>query len=435
MAQIKSFPALRFAPELPIDKLTCQPYDVINAQQQDEYYQRHPYNIIRLELGKKYPTDSDTDNVYSRAALTFTEWQKEGILKADDKPCMYIYVQEFSAKNRRIRRTGFLTLLKASGYESGEVAPHEETLPGHKQDRFLLMQSTYANFSPIFGLYAQENREIDMLLAEAADIENREADIDFTDEYGIRQIVYKVDDETTLAKVTELMADLKIYIADGHHRYETASKFAKEIAPDKPNCGYIMINLVNLFDPGLIVLPTHRMVKNIDNFSADKFLSRLHEQPISIININRGSYAANQQFLIETMAKESTANTAIGLYMDKKFYLLKLSKSEPMLAALMADYSKAYRSLDVSITHSMILEDCCGIGNEQSASGNYISYTRDVKEAIAGVDSGEYHFALLLNSTRVEELLNVADAGEKMPQKSTFFYPKIIAGLTISKFD
>ncbi len=429
MAQIKPFAAWRFAPQLPIDKLTCQPYDVINQEQQEAYYQRHPNNIIRLELAKKDPADTAQNNVYSRAAQTYAKWQETGVLLQDQQPAFYIYSQEFTVDGKKIRRTGFLCRLKADGYQSGQVAPHEETLPGHKQDRFLLMQATYANFSPIFGLYAEENREIDRILAESAPAE---ADIDFTDEYQVRHIVRKVVADAAITQVQSLMAGLKIYIADGHHRYETASRFAAEIAPGQEEAGYIMIQLVNLFDPGLIVLPTHRMVHNVEGFTEEKLLQQLHQSPINVISIHQGAKAADRQFLLEAMAKEDSDTAAIGLYLAGKYYLLRQKKDDQQLAKLTEGHTKAYRELDVTIVHSMLLESCCGIGPQEAASGHYISYTRNVEEAIAGVDRGEYQFALLLNNTKVEELLAVADAGEKMPQKSTFFYPKIISGLTIN---
>ncbi|MEG1537276.1 MAG: DUF1015 domain-containing protein [Clostridiales bacterium] len=433
MAQIKPFAALRFASSLPIDQLTCQPYDVISEQQQEQYYQQHQNNMIRLEWGKKYPNDTETDNVYSRAAATFAKWQQTGVLVQEEQPAFYVYIQEFTINGRQIRRTGFLTRLKACGYESGEVAPHEETLPGHKQDRLLLMQATYANFSPIFGLYAEPQRKIDQILAQAAHIPHRSADIDFIDAQQIRHLVYKVDEPPVLDQVVKLMAGLKIYIADGHHRYETASRFAAEIAPDQEEASYIMINLVNLFDPGLIVLPTHRIVRNVVDFSPEQFFRRLRENHIRITAIQQNGTQENRDFLLNAMAKEDHNTAAIGLYLCGNYYLLQLAKNEPLLTKLLAEHSQSYRELDVSIAHTMILESCCNIGMQEAASGHYISYTRSSQEAIDQVDEGNYQFALLLNNTKVDELLAVADAGEKMPQKSTFFYPKIIAGLTINK--
>ncbi|MCR4963030.1 MAG: DUF1015 domain-containing protein [Firmicutes bacterium] len=424
MATVKPFAAWRYDPALPIDQLVCQPYDVINPSQQEQYYQRHPYNMIRLELPKK-----DREDIYSGAAAVFQDWQKQGVLRRDDRPAFYLYSQEFTEGGQRICRTGFLARLKAEGYASGQVAPHEETLPGHKQDRFLMMQATYANFSPIFGLYAQPGREIDKALVEAA---AGRTEIDFTDEYQVRHRLQPITQPQVLRQVEEQLAGLKIYIADGHHRYETASRFAREIAPGQENAAYVMIHLVNLYDPGLIVLPTHRMVRNVAGFRGEALLSQLRNGPLHLEELSGQDKESGLRRLEEVMAAAGARETVFGLYLDGAYYALRMDKTDPALSRAAAGHSAAYSQLDVTVVHKMVLEYCCGIGDAEAASGQYLSYSRNTEETIAAVDSGEYQFALLLNATKVEELLAVADAGDKMPQKSTFFYPKVIAGLTIN---
>ncbi len=434
MADIKAFRALRYNPQtVNIADAVTQPYDVLDEKQQDDYYNRSPYNIIRLELGKQFPEDNNDNNRYSRAAEFFAEWQKTNVLLREEKPSFYLYCQEFTVKDQLYRRCGFLATIKAEGYASGNVLPHEQTLPHHKSDRLNLMHACLANFSPIFGLYSQPNRDSDKALAEAA--KNKEADIDFTDELNVRHLVWVIDDSQTVAYVEKEMASQKIYIADGHHRYETATRFAEEAAKKGlSNCGYLLINLVNLYDPGLVVLPTHRLLKKRQDFSPEFLLDQLTNTGFAI---NKISVDKGQDPLDVTLSamkdKSDKENATFGLYMHDSYYLLTTNRSQHLLAQMTPDMSDASRRLDVTIAHKLILENIFSIGKEELAAGAAISYSRDDKEAVAMVDSGEYSFALLLNSTSVEELLAVADEGEKMPQKSTFFVPKVIAGLAINK--
>ncbi len=434
MADIKAFRALRYNQQMvKIADAVTQPYDVLDEKQQDDYYNRSPYNIIRLELGKQYPQDSDTDNRYTRAAEFFGEWQQAGVLLQEQKPSFYLYCQEFTAKGNRYRRSGFLATIKAEGYSSGNVLPHEQTLPHHKSDRLNLMHACLANFSPIFGLYSQPDRSCDKALAAAA--QNKEAAIDFTDELNVRHQIWVVDDAETVAQVEKELASQKIYIADGHHRYETATNFAKEAAKNGwSNCDYLLIDLVNLFDPGLIVLPTHRLLKKQADFRPEFFLDQLTNTGFAINKITADNGQDPLDMTLDAMKEKSDKeNAAFGLYMQGSYYLLTTNRSHHLLTKMMPNTSDASRKLDVSIAHKLILENIFSIGKEELASGAAISYSRDDKEAIAMVDSGEHNFALLLNSTSVDELLAVADEGEKMPQKSTFFSPKVIAGLAINK--
>lgn len=434
MANIKAFKALRYDPKIAGDPATLitPPYDVINQAMQDNFYQINPYNIIRLEWGKKYPTDNENENRYTRAAADFAAWQKNGVLKQDAKPSFYLYRQEFMIDGKSIVRSGFLTTILADGYASGQVLPHEETLPKHKADRLELMRHTFANFSPIFGLYAQPSQTIDKALEKGA--ANRQADIDIHDEYGVHHMLWVIDDPDTVALIEKEMKDLKVYIADGHHRYETASFFAKENAEKGiRGCEYMQIALVNLYDPGLIVLPTHRLVKNIPSLNKKDLLSKIAKAGFDVDLVCEHEKGETLAAMLAQMAQGGENTTSFGLYIDDEFYLLRLPDRAKAADGVSPGKSLAYRKLDVTLLHTLILEDILGIGPKELAEEGWIGYTRDDKEALDKVDSQEFQCCFFMNSTLVQELLDVAEAGEKMPQKSTFFYPKIIAGLVINK--
>lgn len=427
MADIKALRAWRYNLDVAgkPHTLITPPYDVINEAGQEAYYAANPHNIIRLEWGKTYASDDENHNRYTRAAADFAAWREAGILMRDAEPSFYPYVQEFTVNGQTYRRSGFLATLKAGGYEDGTVLPHEETLPGHKEDRYRLMQAARANFSPVFGLYAEKSLETDQALAQAA--EGNEPLIDIVDEAGVRHIMWRVSDAAVISRVEQALAAQKIYIADGHHRYETASRFAADAAAaGQPGCDRLLINLVNIYDTGVVVLPTHRLVKNLEDFSAPDFLQAISDAGFAVFPIS--DLAKLEDYLEST--PQDIAN--FGLYMEGTYYLLSIDRDDTVIAATQPGHAEAYQRLDISIAHALILDALCGVGQAELAAGAHVDYCHDAAAAVAAMDSGGYHFALLLNSTRVAELLAVADAGEKMPQKSTYFYPKVIAGLIIN---
>ncbi|MCL1975011.1 MAG: DUF1015 domain-containing protein [Firmicutes bacterium] len=428
MADIKAFRAWRYDQQVagPAQTLITQPYDIINQAKQKAYYEANPYNIIRLEWGKTYEFDDEHNNRYSRAAADFSAWKEAAILKQDEELSLYPYVQEYTIKERRYRRRGFLCTIKAAGYGEGFVLPHEATLPAHKEDRYRLMQACLANFSPVFGLYAEENRLVDKALEEAS--AHNCPLLDVVDEEGVRHLLWQVTDKTVINAVEQSMTCQVIYIADGHHRYETASRFAKDVAAaGEPGCDRLLIHLVNLYDLGLMVLPTHRLAKNLQDYSALALMQALTDMGFAVFPMK------DLQALEEGMAAYSTDIAVFGLFSEGYYYLAALDKEDTIIGVTWHGFSEAYRHLDVSIAQSLILEALCGIGSEQLAAGGHIGYSHDALEAVKAVESGEYQFALLLKATPVEDLLAVAAAGEKMPQKSTYFYPKVIAGLAINE--
>jgi uncharacterized protein (DUF1015 family) len=435
MAEIKAIKGYRYNVEKfpDLSLLITPPYDVINQQAQEKFYAASPYNIIRLELGKKYLEDIGSDNVYTRAAETFQNWQEQGILIQEKKPALYLYRQEFQVNNHTYLRTGFMCGLKAEDYSSGQVLPHEETLPKHKADRLELMRATQANFSPIFGLYSDPEKIIDRTLIES--IGNRHPDLEVSDWAQEKHSIWVITDEDVIQKVTDIMKNLKIYIADGHHRYETAATYGKEMAArGKTGYDHILIALVNLYDKGLIVLPTHRLIKNLANFDLTQFLHRVKSYFEVIPLPQLGSKKAALDKLLQEMSKAGASGTGFGLYGGNgNYYLLKLKEDTVLEQVIPQEKSPAWRNLDVTILHTLILENILDIGEKERASEGFLSYTRDDDYTIEAVDRGEFQFSLLMNPPKVEEVTAVAEAGEKMPQKSTFFYPKVISGLVINK--
>ncbi|WP_066637201.1 DUF1015 domain-containing protein [Desulfolucanica intricata] len=458
MANIIPIRGLRYNPAKESDMavLVTPPYDVIDAAAQDNYYRKNPHNVIRLEYGKIYTTDNETDNRYNRAAAAFTAWQEEEILLPEDNPALYLYEQEFTIAGEKKVRTGFICGVQIEPYSKGVVLPHEETLPKHKADRLALMHACRANFSPIFGLYADPERAVDNLLKTT---KAHRPQVDFVDESGQTHRLWVITDTQIIQKVQEIMQKQRIFIADGHHRYETALNYRNErrnednaISPGTPDdklqepinekypaapYNYVMMTLVNLYDPGLVVLPTHRLVKNVPNFKTEEFLTKLQAE-FNFEEFKLSTGKDNFKEFLNLLAirgemEQPKHKHAFGLYTGKGLYIITLKESTDFTKYMPEDKSPDWCGLDVSVLHSLIMERYLGIGGEQRANEGNLTYTREEAGALELVDSGEYQLAFFMNPTRVEEVTAVAANGEKMPQKSTFFYPKLITGLVINK--
>ncbi|MCG9966673.1 DUF1015 domain-containing protein [Pelotomaculum terephthalicicum JT] len=447
MATIMPFKGLRYnqGKIKKMNEVVTPPYDVIDPDAQDRYYKRHSYNIIRLEYGKTYPGDNEANNRYTRAAEDFGAWIGEGILVSEAEPALYLYEQGFVAGGQKKIRSGFICGVKLEPYDKGIVLPHEETIPKHKADRLDLMRACKANFSPVFGLYADKEKKVEQALREA--VKGAPPDIDFTDEIGETHRMWVITEKTVISKVRQIMADKQIFIADGHHRYETALNYKKEReapnAQSEPAYCYMMMTLVNLYDSGLVVLPTHRLIKNVAGLDISRLISKVKDS-FMVEEHRPGPDGSGLQELIKLMAERGQVSSTqaalasrphvFGLYAgDNIFYLLQL-KSETGLSQIMPqEKSPAWQGLDVSILHTLVIDRLLGIGGELMARAEHITYTREEEAALSLVDKGECQLALFLNPTLVEEVTKVANNGEKMPQKSTFFYPKLITGLVINQ--
>lgn len=415
--------------------LITPPYDVINDAEQRRYYGENDYNVIRLEYGESRSTDDGQDNRYTRARSFFKYWLNEGILFHEDKPSVYLYEQEFDAYGRRITRSGFIAGVGVEDYETGMILPHEETLSKAKADRLELLRHCHANFSPIFGLYDDASLTVDQI---ANRYREHQPDVGFTDENGEKHRLWVVSSESDLQAITCFFQDQKIYIADGHHRYETALNFHREMsASGDTRFGFCLMTLVNLHDPGLVIFPTHRMVKNVKNFHADHFLDDLSNTFAVTTSELPADRAAAMTSELDQLAILIREQHAFLLYLgDNKLHRLTLPRNEEnsFMAERYSACSPAWRSLDVAVLQGLILENILGIDKEARASGTNLTYTRDETGALERVDSGEFQAVIFMNPTRVREVTNVAAAGDKMPQKSTYFFPKLVTGLVINDF-
>lgn len=416
--------------------LITPPYDVINKDAQLGFYEKSPYNIIRLEYGQIRENDDEKDNRYTRSAAFFSHWLQQDILTHDEKPSIYLYEQEFTAEGQTLVRSGFICGVGVEDYSTGTILPHEETLSKAKADRLELLRHCKANFSPIFGLYDDASLTVEKI---AASYKNNEPDISFVDESGEKHRIWLLSGEEDLSGITKLFHSQKIYIADGHHRYETALNYHREMQAQGDNeFGFALMTLVNLHDPGLIILPTHRLVKNIQNFSPQEFLDKVSQNfEITSINLPTTNRADSLSAELASMKESMASANAFSVYLGGNI-LYRLSiprgKENSIMSSRCGAYSSQWRSLDVAILQCLVLEEALGIDKEARQSGANLTYTREEAKALDSVDAGEHQIAIFLNPTLVKEVTEVAAAGDKMPQKSTYFFPKLITGLVINDF-
>lgn len=431
MATISPFRALRYNTDKISDlsKVMTPPYDIISPEQQDAFYEVSPYNVIRLEYGKEFPSDNETNNRYTRAQESLQEMLRNQILIRENRPALYIYEQVFTLPNGETKSyKGIFCLVQLEEFEKKIVLPHEETLSKAKADRFQLMQATGCNFSQIYCLYLDEKREMEQILSRT--IKETDASISFTAQDGILQNLWIIEDETWIARAQQFFETKQLFIADGHHRYETALNFRnhkREQGADPQNdlCNYVMMLLVDMDDDGLVVFPTHRMIRNIEQFDEDKLIQQM-----------KSSFAVTKKTNLEEMEQvlQSTEKGFVCYTGQDYYYLLELQDKEAM-AERLPHRSSAYQNLDVSILHTLILEPYLGIDPENMAQQTNLVYTRSFEEAIQKVQDKTFQCSFLLNATKVKEIKDVSLANEKMPQKSTYFYPKIITGLVMNQFE
>jgi uncharacterized protein (DUF1015 family) len=395
----------------PLDRLTAPPYDVIDAPARADLAGRSPYNVVEIDL----PEGEDR---YERAAALLEEWKQDGILVQDAEPALWLLQQTYEMPDgsRRVR-SGFFCKVRISDYGPGLIRPHERTHPAAKEDRLHLMQATKANLSPIFALYPDPDAAASSALESAA-----RADPwgEVTDADGTTHRIWRVDDPDAIARVQAAMADRELLIADGHHRYETARTYAEEIGGEGEH-RYVLMCLVSLSDPGLTILPTHRMVGGIDSDRRER-LERLLERDFR-----------SQPVELEELEPDPARNGELPVYgylddTGSRALRLELTSSEPAEIAL-GGHSETYRRLDTAVLEKLVLEGALGMSADDISHERGLGYARNLEEVMAAVRSGRYDLAFLLRPTPVEQVRGVAEAGETMPPKSTYFYPKILTGL------
>lgn len=425
MAEIKAFKGLRYTEKAgKTAEVCCPPYDIISPEQKQEYLKANENNIIRLELPK---TANDDDSAYVAAGECLNDWLSKEILKRDDKEGIYIYEMQFATNSGNYAVKGFVSLVKLHEFSEGIILPHEETLSKAKADRFNLMCATGCNFSQIYSLYMDEDGGAFGIINEAS---KGTPDSEYTDSDGVTHRMWCVYDKATQDALAAKMADKKLYIADGHHRYETALRYKKHIAEqggDKGTSEYVAMMLVNMENDGLVVFPTHRIVRDLPDFNYDAVIEKCKDyfEVTPYLNREKGEIGLADSY--------KAGKKAFVLFNGDNNYTLLVLKDSEAMKALMPDCSEALRGLDVSVLHTLVLERIFGIDKENMANQINLTYTRSADEAISVVDGKKANCCFLLNPTRVSEIRDVAQAGEKMPQKSTYFYPKLTTGLVMNK--
>ncbi len=427
MAEISPFRALRYDPATaPLADLVTQPYDKITPEMQERYYAASPYNFVRLVMGKRQEGDDERANVYTRAAESYCEWRRQGILRADPEPALYAYCQRFPmpGANGQRERTGFIALVRLAGYESGVICRHERTLTAPKADRLKLLQATAAQFEPLFLLYSDPRRELEPRLHT-----ERPPQAEVCDEYGALHRLWKVSNPEEVEFIRDVMAEKKLLIADGHHRYETALEYGNLMRERAGGGGkapseYAMVALFPMESDGLVILPTHRVVWGLDPFHSEDLVRGA--QPYFEVNAAGAGMEAQQVVaLLEAAGREGPAMAAVtsgGVFLLRA----RAGAADPLLASV----SPRQRGLDVVLLHRILLEHVLGVSEEAVREERHLAYLRDAAEAMARVQAGA-NVAFLMNPARIEQVRDVAFAGEVLPQKSTDFYPKLLSGLTI----
>jgi len=442
MALISPFKAWRYDPDrVPVQLAVTQPYDKITPAMQERYYQASPYNLVRIILGKRLPSDGDAENVYTRAAASFQNWRQTGILRQDPEPSIYRYSQTFRipgdvpGSQTRAERQGFIALGRIEDYSAGVVFRHEQTLAKPKADRLDLLRASRAHFGQIFMLYSGAGK-VDGLLDSAAP-KNRTPDIEVTDEYDVVHRVWKISDPSVIASVQQQMRDRKLIIADGHHRYETALTYRNERrafdlrSPDGPITrspdpyDSVMMTFVDIDRRGLVILPTHRLVFGLPSFSHAQFQADTRKF-FNVEKVDAGIDAARASAILQHAGH---AGTALLVVTAGHTFLLHSPKA--IGNNLFGNLSLRQQSLDVVQLHKCLLEGVLKISEEAIRNQENISYCREAREALMQVRSGKVQVAFLMNPVRMEQVRDIAFAGEVLPQKSTDFYPKLLSGLTI----
>ena len=437
MAEIAPFCGLRYNPEklASLADVVIPPYDVISPKDQELFHQISPYNMVHLELGRTTPRDTESDNAHTRAARSLREWQRAKVLMRDEQPAVYYYELIFAVSPEvRQTRYGFICALRLEDFSSGFVRPHERTFQAVKDERLSLTQACEANLSPVFALYSDPAMVVDHTLRIGRE---RAPIIAFADREGMEHRIWRVVNPEIVDRVNSLMLEKPIFIADGHHRYETALNYRalqhRRFGNSSPQAPYefVMMYLSNLNQGGLVILPTHRLLKHMGPWEPRGFL----RDALAYFDIS--DYAVNAEgqhrWRADLEKGRETGETVIGLYWRQADALYLLRARHELVSSYLAarGINKLLHRLDVVILDRLLLRHLLEISDTFLANERIIHFKHDLLEAVAAVQEGDFEAGFFINPTRIEQVQEVASAGLIMPHKATYFYPKVGSGLVI----
>ncbi len=431
MADIRPFHGVHYNTSQLKDlaKVICPPYDIISPQLQQELYQRSDYNFVRIEYGRELPLDKNKDNKYSRASATLKKWLEQKILVIDEIPSIYVNEHEFKYRGKTYRRREINCLVRLEEWDKMIVRPHEGTLSNPKGDRLSLLWALQADTSPIMVLYEDQAGNI------SKELETRKRGKPLFSINALSGETYRmwaISDEKIIKTLCDSLIDHPLYIADGHHRYESALTYQRErrtylkSSQENQHYDFVMITLLDFADPGLVILPAHRMVRGLPQSSLDNLNNRLN----TLFKVEElSSSKISDKGQIDALLSEDPNEVKLLLYGPDRDNLLRLTLTDfdPIRPMMPYFHSELYQKLDVSIADHVILEELLGLTHE--SAGIYIDYTNDSLEAMKFVNEGEYQLVILVNPVKPQAIKAIADNGDRMPRKSTYFYPKVPAGL------
>ncbi|HXG42016.1 MAG TPA: DUF1015 domain-containing protein [Dehalococcoidia bacterium] len=421
MAEVRPLRALRYAPHLDLGLAICPPFDVISPQQRQRLASLSPYNAVRLELPQ------DGGDPYGTAAELLHRWRAEGILQRDDRPALYVLEQSFVVQGREYRRRALFARVRLVPWEEGAVRPHEHTLRPPKEDRLRLLRALRTQVSPVFGLCRDQRGALASLLDDAA---GREPLARFAGPEGCRCALWALEDEGVALHLAQALADESIYIADGHHRYETGLAYLEE-RRSQAECwtgeepeNFVLMGLVAAQDPGLLLLPLHRLVRS------DVPLERALEALVSLFDIET---VPSLGHLLGAIGQRGRAITTFGLASAESpdLYLLSVLDVAAVTSFMPAGSPRQWAHIDTAVVQHAVLGPVLGIGEDRVREGEVVQYTTDAEDALRQVREGKFRYAFFVGPARPAQIMSVADAGARMPPKSTYFYPKLPAGLVM----
>ena len=435
MPNIQPFEGLRYnlAQIGSLSDVVAPPYDVIDPALQDALYEKHPNNVVRLILNKMLPTDDEQNNRYTRSARELKNWKEEGVLQKDSKPAIYVYHEIFTVGDKEYTRKGFMCGCEAVPFGEGMVFPHEITMSGPKLDRLMLTTACKTNFSQIFGLYPDEKNEVQNLLEEAT---LALTPLEATDHLGVIHRMWVVDDQEVVAKVVEMMGPKPIFIADGHHRYETACNYRKQVrepgllTTDHP-ANHVLMVCVAMEDPGLIVLPTHRLFRNVKEFSQEDLFALLGDS-FAITTVGEGPAAAAKAWTMIEM-QDDQGTMALYTGKDRKWSLIRQTEAgRAKMDEVAAERQPEWRALGVAILHRLVIDKLLGLEGHDKPK-----YVHEVAEVVENLENkaDEFPLAALVSPATVAQIQELSLVRERMPAKSTYFYPKLITGFVFKPLD